>query len=827
MKIKLCRLCLSAIAAVPVSVFAFADGGPNASKTVDGKSLALEEFQGSDTLMNRAWQFRFGDDASWASVDCDDAKWRWLDLPHDFQFELPWDKGARPAHGYKPLKVAWYRRHFKADPIWKGKLVFAEFEGIMAVGDVFLNGEKIASTEYGYLGCWADLTSKLNWEGDNVLAVRADCGHKGGSRWYTGGGIVRDVHLVVKSQVSVSRNGFYIKSGVKDGAAFADALVQLDGYMGQGGKNKLEIILEVFDPDGKRVARESAVAPWSKKAHQEVELPRAAIADPKLWDIDSPNLYTATATLKLNGTVVDRVKDRFGIRTIEFDKDFGFKLNGRKVFLAGMANHADLGALGAAVFDRGIERLFRTMKAFGFNAVRCSHNPYSKSFLRLADEMGLLVVDELIDKWTTGTHYWNGRKPFMEIWPQLITEWVKRDRNHPSVIVWSIGNETQMREDICGFDTDDWSVTSYRIFDTMVKRWDATRPTTAAMFPAREGSVTMKDKGFNEDPKPPELSRITEIASFNYCYEDYPSYKRHAPELNIFQSEASVHALQRPYVAMDREHSIGLCWWGAIEYWGESDGWPKKGWSYSFFNRTLDPFPTAYLIKSFLASEPMAEIAVVEPAKGDEAVVWNDIKVGRMNAVSDWTFPEGSVLPVVYVYTNAEEAELFVNGKSLGVKKNNETDPKTAHALRWTDVKYEPGRIEAVARTGGKEVARRVIETAGKAVRLEAVVENAEDWKGDGQDLLYVHVTAVDEAERRVRAAADSVKFEVSGAATLLAVDDGDERTDFLFRNVDEKPLRDGSLLVILRSKGQPGEVTLKATSAAFAPLSLALKTQR
>ena len=503
MKIKLCRLCLSAIAAVFVSVFAFADGGPNASKAVDGKSLTLEEFQGSDTLMNRAWQFRLGDDASWASVDCDDAKWRWLDLPHDFQFELPWDKGARPAHGYKPLKVAWYRRHFKADSGWKGKRVFAEFEGIMAVGDVFLNGKKIASTEYGYLGCCADLTAKLNWEGDNVLAVRADCGHKGGSRWYTGGGIVRDVHLVVKSQVSVSRNGFYIKSGVKNGAAFADALVQLDGYMGQGGKNKLEIILEVFDSDGKRVARESAVAPWSKKAHQEVELPRAAIAAPKLWDIDSPNLYTATATLKLNGTVVDRVKDRFGIRTIEFDKDFGFKLNGRKVFLAGMANHADLGALGAAVFDRGIERQFRTMKAFGFNAVRCSHNPYSKSFLRLADEMGLLVVDELIDKWTTGTHYWNGRKPFMEIWPQLITEWVKRDRNHPSVIVWSIGNETQMREDICGFDTDDWGVTAYRIFDTMVKRWDATRPTTVAMFPAREGSVTKKDKGFKDRPNPP------------------------------------------------------------------------------------------------------------------------------------------------------------------------------------------------------------------------------------------------------------------------------------------------------------------------------------
>lgn len=814
---------LAGAAAFPVA--ARADGGPNASKSLESARLALPEFRGADILFNRGWQFRLGDDASWAAVDCDDAKWRWVDLPHDFQFELPWDKGARPAHGYKPLKTAWYRRHFTADPGWKGKRVFAEFEGIMAVGDVFLNGEKIASTDYGYLGCWADLTAKLNWNGDNVLAVRADCGHKGGSRWYTGGGLVRDVHLVVKNPVSVARNGFFITSGVTGGAAFADATVQLDGYRGQGRKNTLEIILEVFDPDGQRVARESAVAPWSKKEHQEVALPRAAIPAPKLWDIDSPHLYTATATLKLNGTVVDRAKERFGIRTIAFDREFGFRLNGRKIFLAGMANHADLGALGAAVFDRAIERQFRTMKAFGYNAVRCSHNPYSKSFLRLADEIGLLVVDELIDKWTTGTHYWNGRRPFMEIWPQLITEWVKRDRNHPSVIVWSIGNETQMREDICGFDTDDWGVTSYRIFDAMVKRWDATRPTTVAMFPAREGSVTRKDSGFSDDPKPPELSRVTEIASFNYCYEDYPSYTRHAPELNIFQSEASVHALQRPYVAMDRAHAIGLCWWGAIAYWGESDGWPKKGWSYSFFDRTLAPFPTAYLIKSFLVSEPMAEIAVVEPAKGDEEVVWNDIKVGRMNAVSDWTFDAGAVLPVVYVYTNAEEAELFVNGQSLGVRKNNETDPKTAHALRWTDVTYAPGRIEAVARTGGKEVARRVIETAGPAVRFAAAAENAADWKGDGQDLLYVRVTAVDAAGRRVRAAKDAVAFEVSGAATLLAVDDGDERTDKLFRNVNEKPLRDGSLLVILRAKAQPGAVKLTATSAAFAPLVMDFAT--
>lgn len=819
------RIFISVFALSSVLAQAFADVGPNASQAVVSGRVELAEFAGADELFNHGWLFRHGDDPAWAAAGLDDSAWRALDLPHDFQMELDWSKSARPAHGYKPLGKAWYRRHFTVNPAWRGKRVFAEFEGIMAVGDVYLNGHKVGSTEYGYLGCSAELTEKLDWEGDNVLAVRADCGRPGGSRWYTGGGIVRDVHIVAKNRVSVSRHGLYVKSAVENGCGVVDAIVQLDGYMGRGRKNTLEATLEIFAPDGRLVASASAIAPWSKKARQEVAFDRVEIASPQIWDIDSPNLYTAVAALKLNGVLVDRASERFGIRTIEFDKDFGFKLNGRKVFLAGMSNHADCGALGAAVFDRAIERQFRTMKAFGFNTVRCSHNPYSKSFLRLADEIGILVVDELIDKWSTGTDYWNGRESFMNIWPWMIEEWVKRDRNHPSVIMWSLGNETQMREDLCGFQTGDWGVTTYRIFDTLLKRYDATRPTTVAMFPAREGAVTRKDPGFNNDPKPPELACATEVASFNYVYDDYPNYKRHAPWLNIFQSEATVRNLQQPYVAMDREHSVGLCWWGAIAYWGESDGWPKKGWCYSFFDRTLQPAPTAYLIKSFLVREPVAEIAVVPPSTGEEAIVWNDVKVGRANMVTDWTFQPGAKLPVVYVFTNAEEAELFVNGKSLGVRKNNETDPESAHMLAWRDVEYAPGKIEAVARTGGKEVARRVLETAGPAVRLEAAAENAGDWKGNGQDLFYVRVTAVDAAGRPVRAVKDMVKFSVSGAATLVAVDDGDEYTPLLFHGVDAKPMHNGSLLAILRAKRESGEVKLVVESPAFPAVSCEFQT--
>ena len=821
------RMFLIAVAAMSAAC-AIADAGPSASKSQDGGKLSLGAINRVERNWNRGWRFRTEGDAKaaeeYAKPSFDDTRWRWVDAPHDYEFELPWNEKSKGSIGFKSLVKGWYRKRFTPEETWKGRKVLLEFEGLMAVGDVFLNGEKVASTEYGYLGCVADIGAKLKWGEENVIAVRCDAGKMGGSRWYAGGGIVRDVWLVVKSPVSVDRHGLYVKTLKGEGDAWTvDASVQLDGYQYAGRANRLDVILEVFDPEGRRIARGETLAPWSKKAHQTVALPPQTVAAPKLWDIDAPALYTAVATLRLNGEVVDRVKERFGFRTIEFGPDFGFRLNGRKVWLQGIANHADYGAVGCAAYDRAVRRQFATMKKFGFNAIRCSHNPYSVGMLRLADEMGILVVDELIDKWSD-TSCWNGRVNFTDIWDELITEWIKRDRNHPSVIMWSLGNELQQREEIAGFATDDWAVTTYRIFDVMTKRWDATRPTTVAMFPTIKDSISRKDKGFDiADPEPPELSTVTEVASYNYMYANYASYKKHNPNLTIFQSEASVHDLQRPIVAMDKATTVGLCYWGAIAYWGESDGWPKKGWCYSFFDRTLQPYPTAYLIKSFFSDEPVVHIGTIK-GKEVDGVVWNDIKVGRVNAAEDWNFEDGAKV-LLYTYTNADEVELLVNGKSVGVKKNDRGNMKEANAIRWADVPYEAGAVTAVARMGGKEVARHTIETSGPAVRLVAEVEDPDGWKGDGLDLQYVRVTAVDAEGRRVRSARDSVKFAVSGAATLLAVDDGDPNTDLLFKNVDEKPLMDGSLLVILRAKPAVGAVTLTATAAHLPPLTVDLKT--
>lgn len=758
-------------------------------------------------LFNFGWKFHAGDLKDAYSVNYDDSSWRVLDLPHDFQIEQPWDKGAGGARGFKAMGTGWYRKTFKADPKWKGKRVLLDFEGIMLIGDVWVNGQKVGGTDYGYIGFETDITKLLRYDADNVVAVSASTGKKGGSRWYTGGGLFRDVHLLVKDYVSIARHGVFISTPkITEQSADINVQVEVEGISGK--QLDVEINARIYSPKGELVTETKGMAPKKNKlATVEVPLPVVAVSNPQLWSCETPNLYRAEITLVHNGKVIDNVTEKFGIRTLEYSPEFGFKLNGKKLFLKGIANHHDLGAVGAAAFDRAIERQFELLKKFGYNHVRTSHNPYSKSFMELADKHGILVVDELIDKWSDKS-YWGGRVPFTQLWYKMIPEWIKRDRNHPSVIMWSIGNELQMREDLAGFPTGDWGVTTYRIFDVLVKRYDSTRKTTVAMYPSRAGAISRKDADFNKKILPPELSTVTEVASFNYRYPDYAQYLEACPDLIVYQSEATSSELTAPFFGMDRDKMVGLAYWGAIEYWGESNGWPKKGWNYSFFNHALEPYPQAYLIKSAFSDEPLVHIGVVDSEK--ESIEWNDVIVGRMPLSSHWNRAEGSKQNL-FTYTNADEVELLVNGKSLGIQKNKRDDIQSRNMIYWQNIPYgKGGNIIAIARNNGKEVARHMLETTGKAKALKIELENA-DWKADGMDLQYVKVYAVDSKGRVVPATEGEVAFEVSGEAKLIAVDNGDHMTDELFSG-NHKKLHQGFVMAILRSNQTSGNVKIKAS---------------
>ena len=830
-------------------------------RKTDGNRPLAEFAAEKDVLFNCGWKFQLvtkdNKTTDFASPQLDDSQWRTLDLPHDFQFEQPWTEGGGGARGFKPSCEGWYRKTFTVPESWQGLNVKLDFGGIVYLGDVYINGTKVASTDYGYVGLEADLTKHLRYGGENVVAVYASTGPKKGSRWYTGAGLFRDVRLQLENPTHIARHGVYIISEVYSSTSKINIQVEVDGW--QKRKN-VSIRARVLDAEGNVVGKATGTMPkYTKQTSTEVMLTTVNIADAKLWDIDSPYLYSADVVVEADGIVVDSVREQFGIRKIEFSKDFGFKLNGRKVFLKGISNHHDMGALGAAAFDDGIERMMRRLKEFGFNHIRCSHNPYSESFTKIADRVGLLIVDELTDKWSDND-YWGGRRPFTMLWPQMITEWVKRDRNSPSVIMWSLGNELQIREGWAGYQgLNDWGVTMYRVMDQVVKRWDKTRKTTVGQYPARAGAIAKKDRDFNKYLVPPEMAQATEVASLNYQSDKYAAYLEHCPEMIIYQSEAETSAWLAPYYNMDHERMVGMAYWGAIEYWGESNRWPKKGWNYSFFDHTCRPLPQAWLAKSaFCEDEPVVRIGVLD-TQGSETVNWNDVNVGQTALLDHWNHAANSKQQI-YTFTNAHAVELIVNGKSIGTKENNGTG-NMRNAILWKDIDYgKGGSIVAIARNkDGKETARHEMQTAGKAVRLVVNEEQnilrstgvkecrsadnsmtnnpssnsssivAPPSEGVGRflstrqlvnsstnNLIYLNITATDSKGRIVPGYNEPLTATVEGGATLYALDNHDHYTSELFHNVNTKNMKNGRMQVILRRSNKPGKIVLKVATPSF-----------
>ena len=786
-------------------------------------------------LMNFDWRFHAGDVADGQQPQTSDAEWRRVDLPHDFQIEQPWvvpgaderpdesDPGANvrsrlSARGFKEMGIGWYRKTFRPDPSWQGRRVLLDFEGILYTGDAWLNGQPIGKTDYGYLGFEADVTKLLRWGEDNVLAVRADTRGVTNSRWYTGAGLYRDVHVVVTDpEVFFTRHPLRIQTNGADSVS-----VQAEVTALERGLRTLSFQVRILDRDGRCVAEQTTEIPFrGNQKTREYQLPAMALPAAHRWDVDDPYLYTAEVVVRhADGSVADCVRSRFGVRQLEFSPQFGLKLNGRKVILKGIANHHTLGALGAAAYPRAIEKRLRLLKDFGFNHIRTSHNPYSESLLDLCDSLGILVVDELYDKWLT--QYCGGRAPWTELWQHDIPEWIRRDRNHPSIVFWSLGNELQTYWNI---PFADWGVTPYRMMKPVLKRYDDSRLITVAMHP--------RGRSLETDSLPAPLVMETDIAAYNYRYMYFPGDGRRFPWMMFYQSEATTAAMGPNYYEMDLSKVIGLAYWGAIDYLGESQGWPAKGWAQGVFYIDLTTKPNAYLARSIFSDDPTVHLCFQEQSRDIE---WNGVKQRIRQLTDHWTRTVGEQLNLT-VYTNCDEVEIIVNGRSLGRKQNDRTNPKVRNQIRWDKLTYEPGYIEAIARTGGKIVARHREETAGPAVALrlipdlsEAIVKgksvnSKSSWHADGLDLQHVTVEAVDKKGRVVPAANLDVHFAVEGDARLVAVSSGDHYSDELVCT-DHRRLFLGRALAILRAGRTPAEVTLTATADGLKPARLKMQTR-
>ena len=532
------------------------------------------------------------------------------------------------------------------------------------------------------------------------------------------------------------------------------------------------------------------------------------ISDPKLWDIDHPNLYRAEVTLMTkDGKPTDSYSEHFGIRTIEYGPAFGLKLNGKKVLLQGYANHHTLGALGAAAYPRAIEKRLQLMKEFGINHIRTSHNPYSRQFIELCDKYGILVVDELYDKWTD--QHSGQRTPFMHHWAYDVSEWVKRDRNSPCVVMWSLGNELQQDPNQ---PFNDWGVTCYRMMKPVLERYDSTRKVTVAMHP--------RYRNWDTDSLPANLAMETDIQAYNYRYMYFPGDGRRFPWMTFYQSEASTQAMGQNFFEMDLKKVIGLAYWGAIDYLGESMGWPQKGWSQGVFYISLDPKPKAYYMRSFFKpDEPVVHLAVLESEKAE---MWNGVKMGNDRMTGNWNRADGSKANII-VYTNGDEVELLLNGKSLG-RKANPKDAKLRNQIRWGEIEYKSGKLEAVAYKNGKPVARHALETTGKPVKIIAEPDNT-NWQADGLDLQHIRLTAVDNKGRRCLSYDDELEFSITGDASIAAVTNGDITTDEIATQPHVR-LWQGQAMVILRSGRQASKITLTTKPKTFKDIITKLETK-
>ena len=793
-----------------------------------------------DTIsINQGWQFHRGDVKNIAELKSTQSGDDVVNLPHDFLIGQDWvapDASERPdnsdagsnvrsrlsSRGFKEMGVGWYRYELTPKDEWKGKRIVLDFQGIMLVGDVYLNGKRIGGTDYGYLGFDVDLSKLLKWGQPNEIAVKADTQNPSNSRWFTGAGLYRDVNLIVTNKnLFFPRHPLFIRTqGNKEVKIKAEIINQQKVAKGQSAA-KMPVGVRILDADGKVVAEQKNDIHFNAKwRDREYELPSISLENAKLWSPDSPYLYTAEVTLyDSEGNIADQIKESFGVRTIEIVPQKGLLVNGKKILLKGYANHHTLGALGAAAYPRAIEKRLKLMKEFGMNHIRTSHNPYSEDFLKLCDKYGILVVDELYDKWLT--QYAGGRVEWESLWQKDVPEWVKRDRNHPSVVMWSLGNEMQQYSNL---PFNDWGVTAYKLQKELLHRYDDTRLTTVAMHP--------RYRNLETDSIPADLAIETEVNSYNYRYMYFPGDSKRYPEKTFYQSEASVAAMGPNFYEMDRDKVIGLAYWGAIDYLGESMGWPIKGWNQGVFDLSLQPKPDAYFVKSMFTDEPTVHIGVIEKSGGN--IQWNGINVSAGKLSENWNREAGEQVSL-YTYTNGDEVELFLNGKSLGVKKNS-NDPKLRARIKWDNIAYAPGTLVAVAKKNGKVVARHQIETTGEAVALK-LVPDVETWHADGKDLMHVRIYAVDKKGRRVlnikdAKAFDKLTFQVKGDANIVAVDNGNIASDELhigktqLEKTIQRNLFQGSALVILRAGDKPGKIELSVAGEKMKAKKLVLNTK-
>jgi beta-galactosidase len=757
---------------------------------------------------DKSWRFNLGDVRGAEGEVLDDTGWRMLNLPHDWSIEGEFNKDnpATPEGGALPGGIGWYRKTFTVPVTAKNKAVFIDFDGVYQKSDVWINGHHLGFRPNGYISFRYELTPYLNY-GDktNVIAVKVDNSVQPNSRWYSGSGIYRNVWLVTTNKVAIDHWGTYITTPkVNSRSATINLEIKVRKYTGKTSTYSLKTI--IYNAAGIEV---------TNKAIANINLPDSVttikqnftVTNPVLWSVDNPYLYKAVTQVIENNKVIDKYTTPLGIRYFNFDVDKGFLLNGKQVKILGVCDHHDLGSLGSAINTRAIERQLELLRQMGCNAIRTSHNPPAPELLDLCDKMGFIVMDEAFDCWERAKKKYDYHLYFKKWHKKDLEDQILRDRNHPSVFIWSIGNEIEEQSD----------TSALRIapeLAAIVHSLDKTRPiTTANNNPGLKNQIIK--------------SGALDLVGYNYHQNDFGAFHERYPGKKFIGTETTSALETRGYYDMPSDSirrwagitktngvnavsaydNVSTPWgstheetwkvikrydflsgffiWTGFDYLGEPTPytWPSRSSYFGIIDLAGFPKDVYYMYQSEWTSKPVLHI------------------------FPHWNWEPGKTVDIWAYYNNADEVELFLNGKSLGIKKKKGDD---LHVL-WR-LKFEPGTLKAVSRKNGKIVLTKEIHTAGAPARIELTADR-KVLNADGKDLSFITVKILDKEGNLVPDADNLVNFKINGNAFITGVDNGDPVSHDSFKANFRKAFH-GLALAIVQTTEKPGNITFTVTAA-------------
>lgn len=784
--------------------------------------------QRTKLAFNRDWKFILDSTNQYYAPDVSDASWRTLNLPHDWSIELPFDSTSPTGNGGGALRggTGWYRKTFTLPATDKGKVIFIDFDGVYRNSEVWINGHLLGRRPNGYISFQYELTPYLKYgAAKNVVAVKVDNQAQPNSRWYSGSGIYRSVWLEKTSSEHIAQWGSFVTTPIVNDAE-ALIKVEIDPVILQS-KKPLLLFTKIVDANNKVTATSSM---WI--TNQASMLSQSlTIKNPHLWSVKSPYLYNAISQIKSSGKVLDEYETPFGIRTFNFDQEKGFTLNGKPLKILGVCNHHDLGALGTAFNVRAAERQLEILKAMGCNGIRTSHNPPAPQLLDLCDKMGFIVMDEAFDMWAKQKTRYDYHLDWKEWHKQDLEDQIRRDRNHPSVFIWSVGNEIgEQYKDNRTNDTSGRVIA--RELVSIVKRLDDTRPIVTANNDPGTGNNIIQSGAF-------------ELIGYNYHHDEWAGFQQRWPGKKLIVTESTS--------ALETRGQYDLIPFDTVRRWPKRWDLPFKnpagGYTVSAYDNVSAPWGSTHeeSLKALLKDAAVSGMFVWTgfdyigeptpypwPARSsyfgiidlagfpkDVYYLYQSVFTGKpvLHIYPHWNWNSGDTVDVVSYYNNADEVELFLNGKSLGTQSKKGDD---LH-VKWR-VPYEAGTLKAVSKKAGRIVLTKEVKTAGAPARLLLKADRT-IINSNSEDLSFVTVTIVDKDGVMVPTANNLIQFKISGEGFIAGVDSGDPVTHESFRSSSHTALN-GLALAIIQSTGKKGTITLTAGAEGLPSTTITIQTK-